>query len=344
MGVVWRNLGLGMLLLLGCGKTSDHDGGDPAVAGSTGIDPGPDGGGARPEPSPGAAGSRNGGSTLGGAGAGGRQAPGQGGEAEAGAPPDGPCAGVRPLELTSEVGDSSGDGYFDDGETLRVVARVRNPGKLAQTKLRVEADHPGLTLIEGQGVSDFQVNPGEEQTVTLVYERASHVCCGTEVDFHLTVTNQSASDCSEAIVDEHRAVVAYDFSDLTYCDEKRALRMSEPELIDASGDGVVEPGEDFDLELVLRHEGTRDIHTPGVGITPSDSLVVARDGSTPYEGTYFCTSFFVMGAGETRDVSCGMRAEPALQSGSTVHLVLEPRTPFAHCYDMQLLEYSLPIE
>jgi hypothetical protein len=54
--------------------------------------------------------------------------------------------------------------------------------------------------------------------------------------------------------------------------------------------------------------------------------------------------YYVLGKGQAQDVTCEMRAEPTVVPGSVARLVLEPRTPFARCYDMQRVEFTLPIE
>ncbi len=257
-----------------------------------------------------------------------------------------PCSGVGKLSLSNlQIRDATGDGVFSEGERIRLVASVASSGGPARAKLSVTnthprelADSPWLTVSEGSAVESFDVKAGEQHVVSIGYDRIGAACCGSEVGFTLTLSNEGAPECDPSSVTEQTIVLVDTPDSIGACDEVRSLRLSQAQVVDSSGDSHVQPGEDFDIKLILKNEGPTNVSYPVVMVHPDLADITSRDELLD------CTAYYGIATTTEEKITCELHAGAMLAPGTKALLQLTSRTVFARCLRVTPFEVPLTIE
>ncbi len=260
-----------------------------------------------------------------------------------GSPDDGPCSGTA-LEIRNlKLSDTDGDGLYERDEHIHLIAELASTGAPTTAKVSVVADDPALELVGGLASDVFDLVPGKPAPLSVDFFIPPQVERGSEYAFQVTLTSTSTStsteqpECFAPVTRELLLTVMDNSDDVRRCEMVRQLELSNPHVVDSSGDGQVQPGEDFELKVTLTNPGPLDeVGYPGMTVVSSDPGVGVRDGLAGW--------YFAIGVGSI-NLSWGMRAQASVTSGTLTRLTLTPAIHGLRCRNVKkTLEYSLPIK
>jgi hypothetical protein len=158
---------------------------------------------------------------------------------------------------------------------------------------------------------------------------------GSEIGFRIEPIGLAGASCV-APSSTNLTVTLENFAgELPICPTIRQFSVSEPRLFDASGDGRIEPGEDFTLSVTLTNPGPLDFNWyPGVMLSTDNPSV-----SGQYDDWRFAIA-----AGSSETHLARLHADASLPRGTTVMLTLHAAALNVACQNQPTLEYTILVE
>ena len=254
-----------------------------------------------------------------------------------GSPDDGPCSGTA-LEIRNlKVLDTDGDDLYERDEHIQLVAELTSVGEPTTAQVSVVADDPTMDLRGGLASDVFNLVPGKPSPLAVDFFIPLQVERGSEYTLRVTLTSAQQPDCFAPVTREYPITVMDNPNDVRRCEMVRQLELSNPHVVDTTGDGQVQPGEDFLLKVTLTNPGPLDeFGYPGMTVASTDPGVGVLDELAGW--------YFAIGIGSINQ-SWGMRAQPSVTSGTLTRLTLTPALLGVRCRNVKkTLEYSLPIQ
>ena len=120
---------------------------------------------------------------------------------------------LRPLDLTA-VDAGNGDGVFDGGETVSLIARVRNSGRAdaGTASMSLTSSSPAATVTSASASASANSFATGMNNAPLEFTIAAGTPAGTVIPVTVTVTEGGRSfDLEGAVVVGERIVASYDF-------------------------------------------------------------------------------------------------------------------------------------
>jgi hypothetical protein len=113
------------------------------------------------------------------------------------------------------------------------------------------------------------------------------------------------------------------------------------ELTDASGDGLVSPGEQASVDIIMRNDGPDDYNDPCVGLLADNPAVTIVGGEARDNPAW---NFFSIPAGQSLTVTMTFRLDESIPRGTTLRFLAWYAVLKASCTNGNEIEFDLDVE
>jgi hypothetical protein len=119
------------------------------------------------------------------------------------------------------------------------------------------------------------------------------------------------------------------------------VTLSKGELTDASGDGLVSPGEEAAVDIVMRNDGPDAYNYPCVGLL-ADNPAVTIVGGEAHDNPAW--DFFTIAAGQSLTVTMTFRLDESIPRGARIRFVAWYAILKAGCTNGNDIEFDVDVE
>lgn len=119
------------------------------------------------------------------------------------------------------------------------------------------------------------------------------------------------------------------------------VTLSKGKLSDAGGDGLVSPGEEASVDLIMHNGGPDAYNDPCVGLLADDPAVTILGGEAHDNPAW---NFFSIAPGQSLTVAVRFRLDASIARGTTLRFVAWYAVLKADCANGNEIEFDLTVE